>query len=47
MNTFGLKRNGFNSFWLGGIGEVVQELWNDAVRFSATIIRKLIFRVEF
>ena len=41
MNTFGMKKKGINTFWLGKVAEYIPEVWKDAIRFSVFIKRKL------
>lgn len=47
MNTFGLKRKGFEALGLRNIQDIIVEVWKDAIRFSVLIKRKLLNRVEF
>lgn len=48
MKTLGLhKKSSLHTWGLGGFTYIVRELWNDAIRFSTYIKRKLNFRVEF
>lgn len=47
MNTFGLGKKGLSQSWLSSkTGTILVQLWKDAIRFSVTIKRKLLNRVE-
>ena len=41
MNTFGLKRKGINTFWLGKVTITIAELWTDTINFVVKIARQL------
>jgi hypothetical protein len=45
MNTFGLKRKGINTFWLGLPG-VIQDVWEEIVPFILQIKRNIQFYLE-
>ena len=48
MKTFGLgKQSGLNTFGLGGIYDIVVQLWKDALQFSVGIVRRAMHKVEY
>jgi len=44
MKTFGLKRKGFSSFWLGSFEFVIVQGWREIVKF--TLYLKRAFKVS-
>jgi len=46
MKTFGLKRKGFNSFWLGTFEFITVQAWREIVKFKLYISRMVGFNIE-